>query len=229
MSLLFGVKTVVDSNRGRLETCRGHVSTRGGLPAGRRIHLIYCLLTPWTHVHVEASKMSLTQTVTQMRIGLSVRLARRWSLRFPKRGVPLNCCSSLAASFFLSSLPSVTSLPCAIPVPALRSCLTNTAFASSLVRSALLHCVASPVSIISGDGCSIFKVQCRAHIFIDFCAAVHYTELIFRHSFQRFCSCPQRRNLKNFLLFKTVERIVYNLSKLWRCLYGKVEANRRYF
>ena len=69
MSLLFGVKTVVDSNRGRLETCRGHVSTRGGLPAGRRIHLIYCLLTPWLHVHVEASKMSLTQTVTQMRIG----------------------------------------------------------------------------------------------------------------------------------------------------------------
>ena len=69
MSLLFGVKTVVDSNRGRLETCRGHVSTRGGLPAGRRIHLIYCLLTPWPHVHVEALKMSLTQTVTQMRIG----------------------------------------------------------------------------------------------------------------------------------------------------------------
>ena len=69
MSLLFGVKTVVDSNRGRLETCRGHVSTRGGLPAGRRIHLIYCLLTPCTHVHVEASKTPLTQTVTQMRIG----------------------------------------------------------------------------------------------------------------------------------------------------------------
>ena len=74
MSLLFGVKTVVDSNRGRLETCRGKsamplleadkgmalfpqpqllqgyanadlqklrqggfVSTRGGLPAGRRM------------------------------------------------------------------------------------------------------------------------------------------------------------------------------------------------
>ena len=128
-----------------------------------------------------------------------------------------------------SSPRSVVRLPCAIPVPALRSCLTNTAFASSLVRSALLHCVTSPVSIISGDGCSIFKVQCRAHIFIDFCAAVQYTELIFRHSFQRFCSCLQRRNLKNFLLFKTVERIVYNLSKLWRCLYGKVEANRRYF
>ena len=161
----------------------GFVSTRGGLPAGRRIHLIYCLLTPWTHVHVEASKTPLTQSVTQMRIGLPVRLARRWSLRFPKRGVPLNCCSSLAASFFLSSLPSVTSLPFAIPVPALWSCLTNTAFASPLVRSALLHCVTSPVSIISGDGCSIFKVQCRAHIFIDFCAAVHYTELIFRHSF----------------------------------------------
>ena len=69
MSLLFGVKTVVDSNRGRLETCRGHVSTRGGLPAGRRIHLIYCLLTPWPYVHVKASKKSLTQTVTQMRIG----------------------------------------------------------------------------------------------------------------------------------------------------------------
>ena len=107
MSLLFGVKTVVDSNRGRLETCRGKsamplleadkgmalfpqpqllqgyanadlqklnaarwfFSTRGGLPAGRRIHLIYCLLTPWTDVHVKASKMSLTQTVTQMRIG----------------------------------------------------------------------------------------------------------------------------------------------------------------
>ena len=47
----------------------GFVSTRGGLPAGRRIHLIYCLLTPWPHVHVKASKMSLTQTVTQMRIG----------------------------------------------------------------------------------------------------------------------------------------------------------------
>ena len=84
----------------------GFVSTRGGLPAGRRIHLIYCLLTPWPHVHVEASKMSLTQTVTQMRIGLSVRLARRWSLRFPKRGVPLNCCSSLAASFFCFHHPS---------------------------------------------------------------------------------------------------------------------------
>ena len=69
MSLLFGVKTVVDSNRGRLETCRGHVSTRGGLPAGRRIHLIYCLLTPWPHVHVKASKTPLTQTMTQMRIG----------------------------------------------------------------------------------------------------------------------------------------------------------------
>ena len=120
-------------------------------------------------------------------------------------------------------------LPCAILVPALRPCLTNTAFASSLVRSALLHCVTSPVSIISGDGCSIFNVQCRAHIFIDFCAAVHYTELIFRHSFQRFCSCPQRRNLKNFLLFKTVERIVCNLSKIWRRIYGKVEVNHRYF
>ena len=47
----------------------GFVSTRPGLPAGRRIHLIYCLLTPCTHVHVKASKMSLTQTVTQMRIG----------------------------------------------------------------------------------------------------------------------------------------------------------------
>ena len=114
--------------------------------------------------------------------GLYVRLARRWSLRFPKRSVPLNCCSSLAASFFLSSLPSVTSLPFAIPVLALRPCLTNTAFASSLVRSASLHCVTSPVSIISGNGCSIFKVQCRAHIFIDFCPAMHYTETIFRHS-----------------------------------------------
>ena len=69
MSLLFGVKTVVDSNRGRLETCRGHVSTRGGLPAGRRIHLIYCLLTPCAEVYVKASKTLLTQTVTQMRIG----------------------------------------------------------------------------------------------------------------------------------------------------------------
>ena len=128
MSLLFGVKTVVDSNRGRLETCRGHVSTRGGLPAGRRIHLIYCLLTPWPHVHVKASKMPLTQTVTQMRIGLPVRLARRWSLRFPKRGVPLNCCSSLAASFFAFIPPLGIRLPYAIAVPALRPCLTNTAF-----------------------------------------------------------------------------------------------------
>ena len=161
--------------------------------------------------------------------GLSVRLARRWSLRFPKRSVPLNCCSSLAASFSRIHPSLRLSMPCAIPVPALRPCLTNTAFASLLVRSASLHCVTSPVSIISGDGCSIFKVQCRAHIFIDFCAAVHYTELIFRHSFQRFCSCPQRRNLKNFLLFKTVEQIVYNLSKIWRCIYGKVEVICRYF
>ena len=36
----------------------------------------------------------------------------------------------------------------------------NTVFASSLVRSASLHCVTSPVSIISGDGCSVFKVHC---------------------------------------------------------------------
>ena len=169
------------------------------------------------------------QHMTAERVGLSVRLARRWSLRFPKRGVPLNCCSSLAASFFISSLPSISSLPCAIPVPALRPWLTNTAFASSLVRSASLHCVTSPVSIISGEGCSIFKVQCRAHIFIDFCPAMHYTELVFRHRFQRFCSCPQRQNLKNFHLFKTVERIVYNLSKLWRCLYGETNALSRYF
>ena len=91
---------------------------------------------------------------------LSVRLARRWNLRFPKRSMPLNCCSSLAASFFILSLPSISFLPCAIPVPALRPCLTNTASASSLVRSASLHCVTSLVSIISDDGCSIFKVLC---------------------------------------------------------------------
>ena len=143
--------------------------------------------------------------------------------------MPLNCCSSLAALFFSTTTFFQIFLPCAILVPALRPCLTNTASASSLARSASLHCVTSPVSIISGDGCSIFKVQCRAHIFIDFCAAMHYTELIFRHSFQRFCYCPQRQNLKNFLLFKTVERIVYNLSELWRCLYGETNALRRYF
>ena len=91
---------------------------------------------------------------------LSVRLTRRWNLHFPKRSVPLNCCSSLAAYIFLLTTFFLPFLPCAIPVPALRPCLTNTAFASSLVRSALLHCVTSPVSIISGDGCSIFKVQC---------------------------------------------------------------------
>ena len=133
------------------------------------------------------------QHMTAERVGLSVRLARRWSLRFPKRGVPLNRCSSLAASFFVLIPP----LSCSFAMRHTRSCpavlLDNTAFASSLVRSALLHCVTSPVSIISGDGCSIFKVQCRAHIFIDFCPAMHYTELIFRHSFQRFCSCLQRR------------------------------------
>ena len=100
--------------------------------------------------------------------GLFVRLARRWSLRFPERGVPLNCCSSLAASFFISSLPSISSLPCAIPVPALRSCLTNTAFASSLVRSASLLRVTFPVSIIFDDGYSIFKVQRRTNIFLTF-------------------------------------------------------------
>ena len=99
--------------------------------------------------------------------GLSVRLAHRWSLRFPKRSMPLNCCSSLAASFFSTTLFLIF-LPCAIPVPALRPCLTNTAFASPLVRSALLHCVTFPVSIISGDGCSIFKVQCRTNIFLTF-------------------------------------------------------------
>ena len=39
------------------------------MPSVVRIHLIYCLLTPWTHVHVKALKTPLTQTATQMRIG----------------------------------------------------------------------------------------------------------------------------------------------------------------
>ena len=51
MSLLFSAKTVVDS------------------PARRRIHLLYCLITPCTYVHVKAPKTPLTQTMTQMRIG----------------------------------------------------------------------------------------------------------------------------------------------------------------
>ena len=86
--------------------------------------------------------------------------------------------------FLASSLHSVTSLPCAIPVPALRPCLTNTAFASPLVRSALLHCVTFPVSIISGDGCSIFKVQCRTNIFLTFallCITLNsYLDIVFK-------------------------------------------------
>ena len=54
------------------------------------------------------------QHMTAERVGLSFRLARRWSLRFPKRGAPLNCCSSSAASFFR---PPSFCLFCHAPYP----------------------------------------------------------------------------------------------------------------
>ena len=57
--------------------------------------------------------------------------------------------------------PFFVFLPCTIPVPAPRPCLTCTAFSSALVRSAaLLQRLgdASPASIISGDGYSIVEV-----------------------------------------------------------------------
>ena len=169
------------------------------------------------------------QHMTAERVGLSVRLARRWSLRFPKRSMPLNCCSSLAASFFVF----IPSLSCSFAMRHTRSC------PAALLDQHSVCIILGTLSVASlryfpGEyhlwrWVFNFQGSVQNKYLLDFCAAVHYTELIFRHSFQRFCSCTQRRNLKNFLLFKTVERIVYNLSKLWRCLYGKVEANRRYF
>ena len=65
-------------------------------------------------------------------------------------------------TMYFCSLLSIGSLPCTIPVPALRPCLTYTAFASALVRSAAstwwqCHGIASLVSILSGDGYSLFK------------------------------------------------------------------------
>ena len=125
--------------------------------------------------------------------GLPVRLARRWSLRFPKRGVPLNCCSSLAASFFYFH-------------------------PSSQYSSAMRHTRSCPAALIDQHSVCIilgtlsvaslryfpgeyhlwrwvfnFQGSVQNKYLLDFCAAVHYTELIFRHSFQRFCSCLQRQ------------------------------------
>lgn len=54
-------------------------------------------------------------------------------------------------------------VPRTVPVPALRPCLTHTAFASPwyarLLRPQQRHGNTSPGSIISGDGYSVFKVQ----------------------------------------------------------------------
>ena len=53
--------------------------------------------------------------------------------------------------------------PCTIPVPALRPCLTRTAFASPwyarLLRPQQRHGNTSPGSIISGDGYSVFNAS----------------------------------------------------------------------
>ena len=85
--------------------------------------------------------------------------------------------------FSHSPLPSVIYAmrhTCSCPA----ALLTNTAFASSLVRSASLHCATSPVSIISGDGYSIFKVQCRTNIFLTFalpCITLNpYLDIVFK-------------------------------------------------
>ena len=69
--------------------------------------------------------------------GPSVRLDTDRSV-FPKRSGPLDCCSSSAVFFFQVHriAPFLCSWPRIIPVPALRPCLTNTAFSSPLVRSA---------------------------------------------------------------------------------------------
>ena len=64
-------------------------------------------------------------------------------------------------TMYFCPLLSTGSLPCTIPVPALRPCLTYTAFASALVRSATLRQrlrVTSPLSILSGDGYSVVEV-----------------------------------------------------------------------
>ena len=145
--------------------------------------------------------------MTTERVGLSVRLARRRSLRFPKRSMPLNRCSSLAASFSRIHHSLRLSMPCAIPVPALRPCLTNTAFASSLVRSASLHCATSPVSIISGDGYSIFKVQCRTNIFLTFalpCITLNpYLDIVFKD----FVPVHKDKNRKIFIFLRQLNEL----------------------
>ena len=143
--------------------------------------------------------------------------------------MPLNCCSSLAASFlscptpfrFSSAMRHTRSCPVALLDQHSVCIILGTLSVASLRYL--------PGEYLFWRWVFNFQGSVQNKYLLDFCPTVHYTELIFRHSFQRFCSCPQRQNLKNFLLFKTVERIVYNLSKLWRCLYGKVEANSRYF
>lgn len=40
---------------------------------------------------------------------------------------------------------------------------------------------------------SNFQGSVQNKYLLDFCPAMHYTEPVFRHSFQRFCSCPQRQ------------------------------------
>lgn len=169
------------------------------------------------------------QHMTAEGVGLSVRLARRWSLHFPKRSMPLNCCSSLAASFFAF----ITPFDFAPAIRHTRSCPVALLGQHSVCIILGTLSVASlryfPGEYHLWRWVFNFQGSVQNKYLLDFCPAMHYTEPIFRHSFQRFCSCPQRRNLKKFHLFKTVERIVYNLSKIWRCIYGKVEVNHRYF
>ena len=61
--------------------------------------------------------------------------------------------------------PSINGfVPRTVPVPALRPCLTCTAFSSALVRSTALPRrpgVTSPACIISGDGYSVVEVLFR--------------------------------------------------------------------
>ena len=152
-----------------------------------------------------ASVVPILQSICQW-AGLSVRLARRWSLRFPKRSMPLNRCSSLAASFFVF----IPSLSCSFAMRHTRSC------PAALLDQHSVCIILGTLSVASlryfpGEyhlwrWVFNFQGSVQNKYLLDFCAAVHYTELIFRHSFQRFCSCLQRQNLKKFIFLRQLNK-----------------------
>ena len=75
--------------------------------------------------------------------------------------------------------PFLCSLPHTVPVPALRPCLTCTAFTLTLARSTALPRRpggTSPACIISGDGYSVVEVQCGDHPLTNPSASVRLFE-----------------------------------------------------